>query len=68
MSIDKDPEVFKLLLKLGGALLLIIGFFLAGLLTFIKKSIDTLFHRANSTDHRVTVIETRCEERCGKKK
>jgi len=63
MSINKDPEFFKLLIG-------IIGFIVAGvsglflkLFFGLKDTINIIFHRLNSTDHRVTKMEARYDER-----
>jgi len=63
MPIDKDPEFFKLLVGFAGTLSLGVGTLFVKLFFNLKKTIDIVFGRLNRTDHRVTEVETRLEER-----
>lgn len=71
MSIDKDPEFYKLIMAIAGGLLGIIGILLIAIGSFVIKMIlgikkiieDKIFHRLNSTDHEVTKMKATCEER-----
>ena len=68
MPVDKDPEVFKLLVGIVGSLIVIVGGLIMKMIYGLKETINTIFHRLNSTDHRVTKMEATCEERHNKRK
>ena len=61
MSIDKDPEVYKLLIGAVMALLGILNMVGFNLLNNIKKNIEILFGRVNRTDQKVTQAVTNIE-------
>ena len=63
MSVNKDPEVFKLLVGIIGFIIAGVGGLFLKMFFGLKDTINTIFHRLKSTDHRVTKMETRCDER-----
>lgn len=63
MSIDKDPEVYKLLI---GGVAFLIGILNAigiKMLSDSKENDKELFERMNKSENRLTAIETRCKEK-----
>lgn len=63
MPINKDPEVFKLLVGIVGGFIVIVGGLIGWIANNIKSSIDKIFMRLNSTDHKLTEQVAKCEER-----
>lgn len=63
MSIDRDPEVYKLLI---GGVAFLIGILNAigiKMLSDSKENDKALFERMNKSENRLTAVETRCEEK-----
>ena len=58
MQIDKDPEVYKLLIGIVISLIGFLHFYGIAILKEIKKNIDKLFVKTDRMNERIT----RCEE------